>query len=268
MATNIQRSSGRTRPGTRCGLHQDQPRLQALLCGTIRGTVPRREGTSVRARLRSTTRSPQMLDEPLRWKSPQRIFVNSMSDLFHDDVPLEYIQRVFDVMNEANWHQYQILTKRAERVSKQLRELPWAPHIWMGVSVENEDYLWPHRPPAPDQGACQIPLDRTAARTARQDQLARDRLGDCRRRIRPRRPADESPNGSRIFATSASKQASPSSSSNGAASRRKARARTRRPDLGRNARTRHAITNARRCGFASTGGSIADSRPSFGQCPA
>ena len=65
-----------------------------------------------------------------------------MSDLFHDHVPLEYIQRVFGLMNEADWHQYQVLTKRAERLEAVSKDLRWAPHIWMGVSVENEDYLW------------------------------------------------------------------------------------------------------------------------------
>ena len=85
---------------------------------------------------------PGKIGEPLRWKSPQRIFVNSMSDLFHDDIPLDYIQRVFAVMNQASWHQYQVLTKRAERLEAIASELPWAPHIWMGVSVENRDYLW------------------------------------------------------------------------------------------------------------------------------
>jgi protein gp37 len=85
---------------------------------------------------------PGKIGEPLRWKTPQRIFVNSMSDLFHDKVPLEYIKDVFDVMNRADWHQYQVLTKRAERLEELSRELPWAPHIWMGVSVENKDYLW------------------------------------------------------------------------------------------------------------------------------
>jgi protein gp37 len=82
------------------------------------------------------------IDEPLHWKTPQRIFVNSMSDLFHDQVPLSYIKRVFRVMNEADWHQYQVLTKRAERLDEIASELQWAPHIWMGVSVENKDYLW------------------------------------------------------------------------------------------------------------------------------
>ncbi len=64
------------------------------------------------------TVQPQMLARPLEWRKPKNIFVNSMSDLFHDDVPLEYIQRVFSVMHEANWHQYQVLTKRAERVRR------------------------------------------------------------------------------------------------------------------------------------------------------
>jgi protein gp37 len=85
---------------------------------------------------------PGKIEEPLRWKSPQRIFVNSMSDLFHDLVPLDYIKQVFRVMNQADWHQYQVLTKRAERLEEVAAALPWAPHIWMGVSVENNDNLW------------------------------------------------------------------------------------------------------------------------------
>jgi protein gp37 len=85
---------------------------------------------------------PAKVAEPLTWRKPQRIFVNSMSDLFHDNVPTEFIQSVFDVMNQANWHQYQILTKRAERLEELSDKIPWAPHIWMGVSVENKDYLW------------------------------------------------------------------------------------------------------------------------------
>ena len=88
------------------------------------------------------TLQPQMLARPLEWRKPKNIFVNSMSDLFHEDVPLDYIQEVFNVMNRANWHQYQVLTKRAERVHQLSPHLKWAPHIWMGVSVENRDYLW------------------------------------------------------------------------------------------------------------------------------
>jgi protein gp37 len=85
---------------------------------------------------------PEKLSEPLCWRKPQRIFVNSMSDLFHEDVPLEFIQRVFNVMNQADWHQYQVLTKRAERLQRVGENLQWGTHIWMGVSVENKDYLW------------------------------------------------------------------------------------------------------------------------------
>jgi len=88
------------------------------------------------------TLQPHMLQHPLHWKAPKRIFVNSMSDLFHDDVPLEYIQRVFRVMNEADQHQYQVLTKRAERLEELSGHLTWARHIWMGVSIESEKYLY------------------------------------------------------------------------------------------------------------------------------
>jgi protein gp37 len=82
-----------------------------------------------------------VLKKPLGWKSPQIIFVNSMSDLFHKDVPLEFIQRVFDTMKGAHWHQFQVLTKRSERLAELSKYLEWTDNIWMGVSVENEKYL-------------------------------------------------------------------------------------------------------------------------------
>jgi protein gp37 len=88
------------------------------------------------------TLQPHMLGLPLKWKTPKRIFVNSMSDLFHKDVPTDYIKRVFEVMRLAHWHQYQILTKRSERVLELSKKLEWAPQIWMGVSVENEKYTY------------------------------------------------------------------------------------------------------------------------------
>lgn len=88
------------------------------------------------------TLQPHMLELPLTWKQPRRIFVNSMSDLFHKDVPLSFIQRVFSVMRRAYWHHYQILTKRSDRLFELSPLLDWAPHIWMGVSVENEDYVF------------------------------------------------------------------------------------------------------------------------------
>jgi protein gp37 len=86
------------------------------------------------------TLQQHMLELPLRWKKPQRIFVNSMSDLFHDEVPTGYILRVFDVMRQANWHCFQVLTKRSHRLAELDQELDWPENVWMGVSVENHDY--------------------------------------------------------------------------------------------------------------------------------
>lgn len=84
---------------------------------------------------------PNRLDLPLTWRKPKRIFVNSMSDLFHKDVPDEFILQVFDVMGQAHWHQFQVLTKRADRLRAMSRKLPWKPNIWAGVSVENADVM-------------------------------------------------------------------------------------------------------------------------------
>jgi protein gp37 len=82
------------------------------------------------------------LELPLTWKKPQTIFVNSMSDLFHDKVPEAFIRRVFDVMRRASWHTFQVLTKRAERVETLGRSLDWPANVWMGVSVETRKYLF------------------------------------------------------------------------------------------------------------------------------
>jgi protein gp37 len=87
------------------------------------------------------TLQPDALDTPLRWKKPRVIFVNSMSDLFHKDVPFEYIKRCFDVMKRASQHTFQVLTKRPERVAELGQDLPWPANLWMGTSVENADYL-------------------------------------------------------------------------------------------------------------------------------
>ncbi|WP_218081600.1 DUF5131 family protein [Anthocerotibacter panamensis] len=88
------------------------------------------------------TLQEKALELPLKWKKPQTIFVNSMSDLFHEKVELAYIQRVFEVMNHANWHTYQVLTKRSERLLALSSDLNWMPHIWMGVSVETSRYTY------------------------------------------------------------------------------------------------------------------------------
>ncbi len=77
---------------------------------------------------------------PLRWKKSQVIFVNSMSDLFHESIPDDFILRVFEVMSRADWHLYQVLTKRSARLAELAPRLPWAPHIWMGVTVEGDKY--------------------------------------------------------------------------------------------------------------------------------
>lgn len=82
--------------------------------------------------------APQVLDAPRKWKSPRTVFVNSMSDLFHKDVPISYIKKVFAVMNETPRHTYQILTKRSERLLEVSEKLNWTSNIWMGVSVEEE----------------------------------------------------------------------------------------------------------------------------------
>ncbi len=84
---------------------------------------------------------PESLELPLRWKKPQTIFVNSMSDLFHKNVPLEFIQSVFDIMRRADWHLFQVLTKRSARLKQLNAQLEWAKNIWMGVSVESERHI-------------------------------------------------------------------------------------------------------------------------------
>jgi len=90
---------------------------------------------------------PEKLAEPLRWQTPKMIFVNSMSDLFHDGVPDDYIEAVAKVMVKARWHTYQILTKRSARMASllrgRLRSAAAAPHIWWGVSVENRQHGLP-----------------------------------------------------------------------------------------------------------------------------
>jgi protein gp37 len=80
------------------------------------------------------------LTRPLLWRQPRTIFVNSMSDLFHEEVPEEFIFRVFDTMRNASWHRFQVLTKRANRLQELSSSLVWESNVWMGVSVESEDF--------------------------------------------------------------------------------------------------------------------------------
>ena len=112
----------------RCYAERMAKRLQAT------GMAKYRNGFDV-------TLHPDTLDIPLRWRKSRSIFVNSMSDLFHVDVPDDFVRRVFDVMERAHWHRYQVLTKRPERVAALNHTLPWPAQVWLGVSVESADYV-------------------------------------------------------------------------------------------------------------------------------
>ena len=83
---------------------------------------------------------PERLDLPMRWRRPRLVFVNSMSDLFHPDVPDSFIHAVFGSMRRASQHTYQVLTKRPERAALMSRKLPWLPNVWLGTSVENQRF--------------------------------------------------------------------------------------------------------------------------------
>lgn len=79
----------------------------------------------------------ERLNIPLTWKKPMRIFVNSMSDLFHEDIPVSFIKKTFQSMVDAHWHRFQVLTKRTRRLQELAPQLPWAKNIWIGASIEN-----------------------------------------------------------------------------------------------------------------------------------
>lgn len=104
-------------------------RLQAM------GVLKYQDGFAIRCH-------EDALDIPRGWRKPSVVFVNSMSDLFHDEVPLTFIKKVFKVMNECPQHIFQVLTKRAKRLEEVSAKLKWTPNIWMGVSVENESVAW------------------------------------------------------------------------------------------------------------------------------
>jgi protein gp37 len=89
----------------------------------------------------TVTLHPRMLELPLHWRKPQAIFVNSMSDLFHEDVPDDFILDVFGIMERAHWHRFQVLTKRSERMADMRYRLPWPDNVWMGVTVESALHL-------------------------------------------------------------------------------------------------------------------------------
>lgn len=84
----------------------------------------------------------EKIEEPLKWKQSKRVFVCSMSDLFHEEVPIEFIMNVFKKMNEANWHIFQVLTKRIERLLTIQNQLNWTSNIWIGTTIELEKYSY------------------------------------------------------------------------------------------------------------------------------
>lgn len=115
-------------PGCKhCYAERMAKRLQAM------GSANYRDGFRLRMH-------EHALGLPLKWRRPQTVFVNSMSDLFHNEVPEHFIRRVFEIMNRAHWHRFQVLTKRAERLEALAPHLPWARNVWMGVSVESKAY--------------------------------------------------------------------------------------------------------------------------------
>ncbi len=111
-----------------CYAERMAKRLQAM------GQPNYRDGFAVRTH-------DHMLKVPFGWAKPRMVFVNSMGDLFHEDVPIDFIRRVFGVMESTPRHTYQLLTKRAGRLARVARSLPWPPNVWMGVTVEDNEHI-------------------------------------------------------------------------------------------------------------------------------
>jgi len=129
-------------PGcTNCYAMRMASRLQAMGMEKYSGTTRKSGGRAVWTGRVNFDQAA--LDQPFRWRRPQRIFVNSMSDLFQDPVPIEFIRNVWNVMQSAHWHVFQILTKRPERMGEILRgsNFPVLPNVWVGTSVESSAYL-------------------------------------------------------------------------------------------------------------------------------
>ena len=159
-------------------------RLQAM------GVAKYRDGFSVAVH-------PSVLRDPLRWRKPRLVFVNSMSDLFHQAVPTAFIDAVFEIMNQASHHTFQVLTKRPARVSGLNSRLHWTPNIWLGTSIESEDWL-DRLDFLRDTGARTkfLSLEPLLGPLPRPD-AGRCGLGDRRRGVRPGRAADRSGLGAR-----------------------------------------------------------------------
>ena len=121
-------------------VHEDQRRVRPLLCRALLGALARRPRPPLRDRFRSDAAAAR-LQQPLLWRQPRMIFVNSMSDLFHKEIPAPFIEAVFDTMEKADWHTFQVLTKRSSLMRNFLRRRygdgRGPAHMWFGVSVED-----------------------------------------------------------------------------------------------------------------------------------
>lgn len=122
------------------------------------------------------------LNDPLERKKPTIYFVNSMSDMFHEDIPDQYIYEVFDVMHRTPQHTFQVLTKRADRMVDILNGKSVPENVWMGVTVENKTHgIPPHRKTKATQGKCSVFIHRAFAGRFREVESERYSLGNCRR---------------------------------------------------------------------------------------
>ena len=135
---------------------------------------------------------PGALRQPYTWPGHRVVFVNSMSDLFHARVPLDFVRQVFAVIADTPQHTYQVLTKRSARLPKIAAKLDWPPNLWMGVSIEHGRHAVPRGPPARRARGRPVPVLRAAAGAARRPGPGRDRLGNRRWRIRTGSPAARS----------------------------------------------------------------------------
>jgi hypothetical protein len=142
-------------------LFSSSPREEELRAALLRSYLWKKV-EDFRGALARDSRS-SLLEMPLAWKKPRMIFVNSMSDLFHENVPLAFIQRVFSTMERASWHTFQILTKRSARLAELAPDLHWPPNVWMGVSIESASYLWRADHLRKGAGCCQVSVFGTAA---------------------------------------------------------------------------------------------------------
>ena len=205
------------------------------------------------------TLHPDTLEIPLRWRKPRSIFVNSMSDLFHVDVPEPFIRDVFDVMERADWHRYQVLTKRAERVADLSSALPWPSQVWMGVSVESQDYA--HRIDLlreTDAHVKFLSLEPLLGPLP-SSEPGRHRLGHRRRRIRPWRTTHAARLGPRNPRPVHRRRRGFPLQAVGRRLQKATRPRTRRPHLGRNANPRAPTTPSRP--------SVKNNSPAGDTCP-